>query len=123
MHVAGSLTQVDIDGFGDLTFGLSLTNNGRSTYECSALRATQIPTQGASEQVPPQNPERCTGPGHTIASGGTAWVWFVVPGNSHAPKDIVVLPYGSSVSRMVWSVARCPTGQTACLGPSRLIQR
>jgi hypothetical protein len=92
MHVVGSLNQVNIGGLGGVSFGLYLQNEGTLRYDCSAVRATQIPTKGASEHVPPQNPERCTGSGHTVASGGKAWVWFFVPGNRLAPKDIVVLP-------------------------------
>ena len=108
MHVVGSLNEVRVGGYGDVFFDLFLSNKGTSPYESTALRATQVPTVGSSERVSPQNPERCTGAGETIAPGSKAWVWFYVPGNSHAPKDIVVLPYGSNVGRMVWSVVGCP---------------
>jgi hypothetical protein len=118
MHIVGSLSQVNIDSFGDVIFGLYISNKGTAPFDCTALRATQIPTKGASKRVPAQNPERCTGAGHKITSGSRAWVSFFVPGNGHAPKDIVVLPYGSNVGRIVWSVAGCPTGPTPCLGPS-----
>lgn len=122
MHIVGSLTYLNVDGVGSVSFNLSLSNEGTSPYHCSALRATQIPTEGASEQVRAEILKPCSGPAHTIVSGGKARVWFFVVGNGHAPKDIVVLPYASNVGRMVWSVAGCPIIPKACLGPSRQVQ-
>lgn len=46
MHVVGSLNEVNVDGFGDVSFGLFLTNKGTVPYGCTALQATQIPTKG-----------------------------------------------------------------------------
>lgn len=114
MRVVATLSEVAVDSFGDVSFGLYLSNKGSSAYACLALRATIIPTRGATRRVLPQNPERCTGSGHTIASGSKVWLRFYVPGNSHAPKDIVLLPYGSTVGRIVWSVAGCPADATPC---------
>jgi hypothetical protein len=118
MHVVGSPYSVMVDQLGAVSFRLWISNEGTSTYDCASIRATQIPTTGGSERVGPQNPYQCTGAGHTIASGSRTWLWFYVPGNSHPPKDIVVLPYGSNVGRMVWKVAGCPTLPKSCLGPS-----
>ena len=121
MRIVGSLNQVSVDSYGDVGFGVFLTNKGTSAYACTTLQAAQIPTKGPSERVGPQNPERCIGPGQTIAPGSKAWVWFFVRGNSHAPKDIVVLPYGSNKGRMVWSVAGCSV-KGFCLGSSQQVQ-
>jgi hypothetical protein len=118
MHVVTSLYSVMVDQLGAVSFRVWISNKGRVTYDCSWIRVTQLPTKGGSERVGPQNPEQCTGPGHTIASGSRTWLWFYVPGNGHPPKDIVVLPYGSNVSRMTWSVAGCPTLPRSCLGSS-----
>jgi hypothetical protein len=54
--------------------------------------------------------------GQTIAPGSRDFVVFFLPGNTHVPKDIVVLPYGSNAGRMVWTVAGCPTLPRSCLG-------
>ena len=100
---------------GQVTFGLYLANKGSASYECAALEATQIPTNGGA--VRPYAPlGSCTGPGHTIAPGSREFVVFFLPGNSHPPKDIAVLPYGSNASRMVWTVAGCPAVPRTCLG-------
>ena len=106
MYVIGSLGKVDTpDSFGDVGFVLHLSNKGTEAYDCTMLRATSITTNGATHRVPAQDPYQCTAPGHTIAPGSEATVLFFVPGNSHTVKDIVVLPYGSNTSRMVWRLA------------------
>ena len=115
MRIVASPNVVWVDGqLGEVTLVLLLTNRGTVPYDCTALRATQIPTKGASERVPAQN--ACTGPGHTIAPGTQNSVWFFMPGNTHLPKDVVVLPYGTNAGRMVWTVAGCPTLPRSCLG-------
>lgn len=118
MHVVGSPYSVMVDHFGAVSFRLWISNKGTSTYDCAPIQATLIPTEGEGESVGPQNPYQCAGAAHTIASGTRTWLWFYVPGNSHPPKGIAVLPYGSNVGRMAWSVAGCPTLPKSCLGPS-----
>ena len=100
---------------GRVTFVLNLTNKGTVPYDCKALQATQIPTKGADRgHTSPWIP--CMGSGQTIVPGSTEPVTFFLPGNTHPPKDVVVLPYGSNASRMVWTVAACPTTPKSCLG-------
>jgi hypothetical protein len=100
---------------GRVTFVLNLTNKGTVPYDCKALQATQIPTKGADRgHTPPWM--SCMGSGRTIAPGSTEPVVFFLPGNTHPPKDVVVLPYASNTSRMVWTVAACPTLPKSCLG-------
>jgi hypothetical protein len=45
----------------------------------------------------------------SIAPGSREFVLFFLPGNSHPPKWIAVLPSGSNAGRMVWTVAGCPS--------------
>jgi hypothetical protein len=116
MRIIGSPNLVMVWGqSGQVTFGLYLTNKGTASYDCAALEATQIPANGVA--VRPYAPlGLCTGPGHRIAPGSREFVVFFLPGDSHPPKDIAVLPHGSNAGRMVWTVAGCPTIPRPCLG-------
>lgn len=116
MRIVGSPNVVWVDGqSGRVALGLFLTNKGTVPYACKALTATQIPTKGVYRgRFSPQ--WSCTGRGLTIAPGSRDFIWFVIPGNTHLPKDIVVLPYTSNTGRMVWTVAGCPTLPKSCLG-------
>jgi hypothetical protein len=120
---SSALTSVD--------FNLFLTNKGTVPYDCSALRAMEIPEKvdvvsgnGASA-----NAATCAHAGrtltradHTIASGSRGWISFLVANLGPPPKEIVVLPYGSNVGRMVWTIpADCPTFPKTCFGtPERI---
>jgi hypothetical protein len=103
-----------------VTFTLLLTNKGTVPYNCSVLRAVEIP-QGldvTSENGTTANAEHCTGDGHPIAPGAEESFSFFLSNFGHPPKNLVVLPYGSNVGRMVWSVADCPTfPPKTCYGP------
>jgi hypothetical protein len=116
MRIVGSPNLVWVWGQSDrVTFGMFLTNKGTASYDCAALEATQIPANGVA--VRPYAPlGLCPGPGQTIAPGSREFVSFFLQGDSHPPKDIAVLPYGSNAGRMVWTVAGCPTFPRTCLG-------
>jgi hypothetical protein len=116
MRIVGSPNLVWVFGqSGRVTFGLFLTNKGTASYDCAALEATQIPANG--DAVRPYAPlGLCPGPDQTIAPGSRKFVVFFLPGNSHPPKDIAVLPYGSNAGRMVWTVRGCPAVPRTCLG-------
>jgi hypothetical protein len=137
MHVVGSPAQVLITigqlaspgsraGFSTVTFNVFLTNKGSVPFDCSALRAMVIPKKvdvmsgngaAANAATCAHAGRRLTRADHTIASGSRGWASFVVANFGPPPKDFVVLPYGSKVGRMVWTVpAHGPTTPKTCFG-------
>ena len=103
-----------------VTFNLLLTNKGIVPYDCLVFRAKEIPEEVdiASGNGADLDAAHRTRAGHTIAPGSRAWDSFFLANFGLRPKDFVVLPYGSNVGRMVWTVADCPTfPPKTCFGP------
>lgn len=142
MHIVGSPTQVIVTigqlaspgsrtALSQVTVNLRLTNKGTVAYDCSVIRAMEIPKKAdiVSGNGVATNAATCARAGHTltraehtIASGSKGWVSFFVANIGPRPKDIVVLPYGSNVGRMVWTIpADCPVFPKTCFGPQEQI--
>jgi len=133
MQLVGSPSQVYIslgglaspgnrEQLSQVTFNLRITNTGTVPYDCSVIRALEIPktVDIVSGNGAPDQADLCAGvhAGHTIAPGSKASLSFFLANIGHPPKEIVVLPYGSDVGRMVWSVADCPIfPPKTCFGP------
>ena len=137
MHIVGTPIQVIVttgQGFSpgsrerlpQVSFNLLLTNKGTVPYDCSVIRAMEIPKKVdiVSGNGVPENAAICAGihAGHTIAPGSRASVSFFVASIGPPPKDIVVLPYGSNVGPIVWTVANCPQfPPKTCFGPKEKV--
>lgn len=135
MHIVGSPYLVSVIGgqvaspgaredLSSVSFNLILTNKGTLPYSCSVLRAMEIPKKAdiASGNGADPDASHCTRSGHTIAPGAKASVSLLLASVGHPPKEIVVLPYGSNVGRMVWTIADCPTSPKTCFRAAQNVQ-
>ena len=91
-----------------LSFTLDLRNAGTLPYNCGALKAQARTGHTVSAIVGPllgTSGLPCPSPDDTIAPGKNETFAFYIPLVGGAAQDIIVLPYGSYASRVVWAVS------------------
>ena len=91
-----------------LSFTLNLRNAGTLPYNCGALKAQARTGHTVSAIVGPllgSSGLPCPSADDTIAPGKNQSFAFYIPLVGGAAQDIIVLPYGSYDSRVVWAVS------------------
>ncbi len=91
-----------------LSFTLNLRNTGTLPYNCGALKAQARTGHTVSAIVGPllgSSGLPCPSPDDTIAPGKNETFAFYIPLVGGPAQDVIVLPYGSYASRVVWAVS------------------
>jgi hypothetical protein len=103
-----SIGNVVNDGSGHLSFIVNLRNAGTLPYNCDALKAEARTAHGSTPILGPLTGTSgvpCPGPEDTLAPGGNETFAFYIPVTGGAAREVVVLPFGSYASRLVWSLS------------------
>lgn len=103
-----SIGNVMPDGSSHLTFTLHLRNTGTLPYNCGALKAQAATADSVTAIVVPlagSSGLACTGSDDTMAPGESQTFAFYIPLVGGAAREVIVLPFGSFASKVVWAVA------------------
>jgi hypothetical protein len=96
------------DGSSRLTFTLSLRNAGTLPYNCAALKAQAATEHSDTAIVGPLTGSTglaCASSDDTLAPGASQAFAFYIPLVGGAAQEVIVLPYGSPASKIVWAVS------------------
>ncbi len=103
-----SISNVMTDASNHLTFTLNLRNAGSLPYNCAALKAQAHTEQSDTAIVAPVTGSTglaCPGADDLLDPGQSETFAFYIPLVGGTAQEVIVLPYGSYDSRVVWAVS------------------
>jgi hypothetical protein len=106
--VVASISNVMTDASSHLTFTLNLRNTGTLPYNCGALKAQARTEQSDTAIVAPVTGSTglaCPGADDLLDPGQNETFAFYIPLVGGTAQEVIVLPYGSYDSRVVWAVS------------------
>jgi hypothetical protein len=106
--VVVSISNVMTDASNHLTFTLNLRNTGTLPYNCAALKAQARTEHSDTAIVAPVTGSTglaCPGADDLLDPGQSETFAFYIPLVGGTAQEVIVVPYGSYASRVVWSVS------------------